>query len=50
MEMMMTLDFDGVDDDLRGLGLIIVAYPLDPEPKRKNLAVGQEAEWIGGEI
>ena len=29
-----SLDDDGVDGGLRGLGLIIIANPLDPEPKR----------------
>ena len=34
MRMMVSLDDDGVDGGVRGLGLIIIANPLDPEPKR----------------
>ena len=31
--MMVTMDVDGVDGDGCGGGVIIIAYPLDPEPK-----------------
>ena len=34
--MMMTMDGDGVDDGGWGGGVIIIAYPLEPEPKWVN--------------
>ena len=44
MEMMMSMDDDGVDDDVCDGGVIIIAIPLEPEPKWENRAVVDEAE------
>ena len=48
MEMMLTLNVDGVEMIWREWGLLS-CLPIGPRAEEKNLAVREEAEWIGDE-